>query len=246
MSASGAPRLLVLWSAPRSRSTVFFRMMAQRGDFRMFHEPFSDLAAGQSYAVDGTQLTTAEQVFSAFVDLSEQTPVFFKDTTEYPHVDLFGELPLAEKATHTFIIREPRSVIESHYAMNSDVSLPEIGYEYLYQIFERVRQTTGRTPAVIDADTLVERPAETVRAYCDAVGIGYDEAALSWAPGERSEWARTSRWHQDVAQSSGFKQSEKHYEVTVESSPVLAGYYRHHLPFYEKLQASALTAPTAG
>jgi hypothetical protein len=36
--------LLMLWSAPRSRSTAFFRMMAERGDFMMVHEPFSYLA----------------------------------------------------------------------------------------------------------------------------------------------------------------------------------------------------------
>lgn len=246
MSAPGSPRLLALWSAPRSRSTAFFRMMAQRGDFRMFHEPFSDLAAGQPYTVEGTQLTTTDQLFSALVDLSEQTPVFFKDTTEYRHVHLFDELPLAEKAVHTFIIREPRSAIESHYAMNPEMSLAEVGYEHLYEVFARVQQTTGRTPVVIDADVLVERPAETIRAYCETVGIGYDDTALSWAPGERSEWARTSHWHQDVAQSSGFQRSAKSYEVTIDSSPVLADYYRHHLPFYEKLRAGALTAPAAG
>lgn len=36
--------LLMLWSAPRSRSTAFFRMMAERGDFTVVHEPFSYLA----------------------------------------------------------------------------------------------------------------------------------------------------------------------------------------------------------
>jgi hypothetical protein len=36
--------LLMLWASPRSRSTAFFRMMAERGDFTMVHEPFSYLA----------------------------------------------------------------------------------------------------------------------------------------------------------------------------------------------------------
>ena len=34
----------MLWSAPRSRSTAFFRMMIERGDFTGVHEPFSYLA----------------------------------------------------------------------------------------------------------------------------------------------------------------------------------------------------------
>jgi len=29
--------LLMLWSAPRSRSTAFFAMMAERGDFTVVH-----------------------------------------------------------------------------------------------------------------------------------------------------------------------------------------------------------------
>ena len=32
------------WSAPRSRSTAFFRMMIECGDFAGVHEPFSYLA----------------------------------------------------------------------------------------------------------------------------------------------------------------------------------------------------------
>jgi hypothetical protein len=34
---------LMLWRVPRSRSTAFFRMMAERGDFTVVHEPFSYL-----------------------------------------------------------------------------------------------------------------------------------------------------------------------------------------------------------
>jgi hypothetical protein len=33
--------MLMLWSAPRSRSTAFYRMMTERGDFTGVHEPFS-------------------------------------------------------------------------------------------------------------------------------------------------------------------------------------------------------------
>jgi hypothetical protein len=31
--------MLMLWSAPRSRSTAFYRMMIERGDFTAVHEP---------------------------------------------------------------------------------------------------------------------------------------------------------------------------------------------------------------
>lgn len=243
MSAPVRPAVLALWSPPRAMSTAFFRMMVQRGDFRAYHEPFSELAAGHHVVVGGRHLTTPEEVLRGFTAESAETPVFFKDTTEYPHAHLFDALPLAESVTHTFIIRDPRRAIESHYAVNPEVRLPEIGFEHQYEIFDRVRGETGRDPVVVDADVLVERPGDTVRAYCAAVGIPYDERALSWQSGERSEWSRTSRWHQDVARSSGFRQNGRRHAVTVDDSPVLAGYLRHHLPFYEELRARSLVLP---
>jgi hypothetical protein len=220
-------------------------MMAQRGDFRQYHEPFSDLAAGHPPVLDGEPCVTPEAVLRRLGETAVRTPVFFKDTTEYRHVELFDVLPLAQDVTHTFIIRNPARSIESHYAMNPAVTRPEIGFEHQYEIFRRVREETGRTPVVVDADVLVERPAETVRAYCDAVGIAYDDGALTWASGERSEWSRTSRWHQDVADSSGFRPSSKQYDVTVENDETLAAHHRHHLPFYEELRACALVLPAA-
>jgi hypothetical protein len=35
--------VLALWSAPRARSTAFFRSMLERGDLLALHEPFEGL-----------------------------------------------------------------------------------------------------------------------------------------------------------------------------------------------------------
>ena len=42
-----------LWSAPRARSTAFFRSMAERGDMTLLHEPFSNLRDYGETDVDG-------------------------------------------------------------------------------------------------------------------------------------------------------------------------------------------------
>nr|WP_293108444.1 hypothetical protein [Okeania sp. SIO2F4] len=34
-------KIVVLWAHPRSLSTVFERIMMERGDFKIFHEPFA-------------------------------------------------------------------------------------------------------------------------------------------------------------------------------------------------------------
>jgi hypothetical protein len=51
--------LLMLWGTPRSRSTAFFRMMAERGDFTVVHEPFSYLAEFGYADVAGERVTSA-------------------------------------------------------------------------------------------------------------------------------------------------------------------------------------------
>src|SRR5690242_19337971 len=65
-AASGPLRsqavLLMLWSAPRSRSTAFFRMMIERGDFTAVHEPFSYLAEFGYAEAGGVRVTSAPEL----------------------------------------------------------------------------------------------------------------------------------------------------------------------------------------
>jgi len=51
--------MLMLWSAPRSRSTAFYRMMIERGDFTGVHEPFSHVAVFGNVEISGGPLATA-------------------------------------------------------------------------------------------------------------------------------------------------------------------------------------------
>jgi hypothetical protein len=48
--------MLMLWSAPRSRSTAFYRMMIERGDFTGVHEPFSHVAVFGNVEISGRPL----------------------------------------------------------------------------------------------------------------------------------------------------------------------------------------------
>ena len=59
----------MLWSAPRSRSTAFFRMMAERGDFTVVHEPFSYLAEFGYTDVAGIRVTCPADLLAALRDL---------------------------------------------------------------------------------------------------------------------------------------------------------------------------------
>jgi len=241
-SAASAGQPMALWSAPRSMSTAFFRMMAERDEFRLSHEPFAELAAGRPATLDDREFRDPAGFIAALFDpATGAKPVFFKDTTEYRHGRLFAEHPALHQVRHAFIIRDPRRVIESHYAMNPAVSRDEIGFENLAEIFDIVRAHSGEVPAVIDADALVSDRAGVVSAFCRRMGLAERPETLSWQPGARPEWAATSKWHQDASASDTFQASSKQYPVTTENNEQLAGYLAYHLPFYQRLRAHALT-----
>jgi hypothetical protein len=235
--------LLMLWSAPRSRSTAFFRMMAERGDFTAVHEPFSYLAEFGYAEVGGVRVTSAPDAFAALRSLARTTPVFAKETTgrRYPEV-LAEPAFLATDAVHTFLIRHPRETIASYHAMNPDAPLHKIGFESQYEIFAAVRRLTGRDPVVVDSGDLVRRPTDTVAAYCALVGIDFRPDALHWRPTDRPEWELSRRWHADVAVSTGLGGAGSRPGIDVDGHPRLAGYLRHHLPYYEMLYARRLRA----
>jgi Sulfotransferase domain len=238
--------LLMLWSAPRSRSTAFFRMMAERGDFTMVHEPFSYLAEFGHADVAGTRVTSAPELLAALSTLASQRPVFVKETTgkSYPEV-LSSPAFLAADAMHTFLIRHPRETIGSYHALSPDAPSHKIGFESLHEIFAAVARLTGRSPVVVDAADLMRTPSAIVEAYCARVGISFLPEALRWQPSERPEWEPSRRWHTEVATSDGLGDAvvASRPGVDVDDHPVLGAYLRHHLPYYEALHARRLQLP---
>jgi Sulfotransferase domain len=236
--------LLMLWSAPRSRSTAFFRMMAERGDCAVVHEPFSYLAEFGYADVGGRRVTSAPELITALLEAPGH--VFAKETTgrRYPEVLAAPEF-LTGDAVHTFLIRHPRETIASYHGLYPDAPREKIGFESLYEIYTAVSRLTGREPAVLDAGDLMRDPAGIVAAYCARAGIAFLPEALTWTPWHRGEWQLSQRWHEDVAASAGFGDVANGTvstgsDLDVESHPVLSRYLEYHLPYYEKLYARRL------
>jgi hypothetical protein len=238
----GMPRILALWSAPRSRSTAFARMMAERGDYTVLHEPFSHVKNFGEASVGDRLVRSEEELIPALRELAARGPVFFKDTTDFYYPGLLADRSFLAEPVHTFLIRDPAAAIASHYALHPGLGRDEIGFAWLAEIYDAVACATGRPPIVVDSDELIEHPHEVVRAYCRAVGIPFLDRALSWQPGMREAWRRTSRWHELASQTHGFVRTRAPSEDSVTANPLLAGYLEYHLPFYERLRAASLRA----
>lgn len=232
--------VFALWSAPRARSTVFFRSMVERGDMVALHEPFCNLAGFGETDVEGRTFDSPGSLLAWLHDQTHDITVFLKDTTDYRHREVLADRRFLAQARHAFLIRRPEEIAASFCALKPDMRMDEIGLEALHELHSAVRDAGGHRPVVIDSDDLVARPEAAMRAYCEAVELPFIPHALTWEPGPRSEWRRTARWHAAVSASSGFEQRERRYAHTLESSDELARIAAHHLPFYEKLHAHRL------
>ncbi|WP_156725205.1 sulfotransferase-like domain-containing protein [Streptomyces apocyni] len=242
--ADSGPRVIALWSAPRSRSTAFFRSVMERGDLTGLHEPFCNIVDFGETTVDGAPVRSAPALISAVRGLSARQRVFLKETMDYRYAEVLADEAFLREVRHTFLIRRPAEVAASYYALKPDMSRKDIGLEHMHELYEAVL-ATGQHPVILDSDDVVSRPAETLAAYWAAVGLEHRAEALSWQPGEREEWARSDRWHADVNRSSGFTAVGTTYDVTVENNATLAEFASHHEPYYRSLYTKRLTVTPA-
>ena len=232
--------VFALWSAPRARSTAFFRSMVERGDMIALHEPFCNLADYGETDIEGGRVDSPAWFLAWLHDQTHDISVFLKDTTDRRHRAVLADRRFLAEAQHAFLIRRPEEIAASQYALYPDMRLENIGLEALHELHSAVSHAGGHRPVVIDSDDLVARPEATMAAYCAAVDLPFIPEALTWEPGDRPEWRRSARWHAEVAASSGFERRERSYTFTVENSDELAQFVSHHRPFYKQLHEQRL------
>lgn len=235
MSAEPA-KILALWSVPRARSTAFFRMMLERTDIVSLHEPFAQLADFGDTVIGGRLVRSQAEAIEAIRLLSRERRVFLKDTMDFRYPGVLSDRRFLRETEHAMLIRHPRAVIASHYALNPKLSVDDIGFTRLRELWTAITTAGQRAPLVLDSDSLLAQPEQVVRAYCDRVRLPFCAGTLTWTPGARPEWSRTQRWHAAASESREFAPAAGGtYQHTVDNNAVLAEYYRHHLPSYEYL-----------
>ena len=233
--------IIALWTHPRSISTAFERVMMERGDFNILHEPFSYLyyvhqegaTINQQY-VDPDHPTDFAGIKTHIEQAATDGPVFFKDMCSHCYDELRGDDRFLRRLANTFLIRDPAKAIASYYAMNPQVTVEEIGLRQLSEIYDCVA-ALGENPVVVDADDLEDDPDGTINAYCKALGLKFIPEAMTWESEQKQEWEIWKDWHQDAAKSTGIVKNMETFAVTVENSDHLKAYYEDQRPYYRAL-----------
>jgi Sulfotransferase domain len=235
---------VALWAVPRSVSTALERVFVERGDFKVFHEPFSasyyyspERRSDRFAGMEAKEEYGHQKILERMLEIEEQ-PVYFKDMAY--HVAGFMSREFISRFTNTFIIREPAPVIASLNRFWPDFTLEETGYEQQSRLFGLAVEN-GEDPAVVDAADLTANPEGTIHTYCEKMGIEFMPEALSWEPGEVPGWEMWTQWHEEAQESTGIKSQPLEDDTEVPAG--LESVYEHCLPYYEELHERRLRPP---
>ena len=180
--------------------------------------------------------------------------VFIKDMAYYTKGRLKMFQDFFPGAKHSFLIRDPEKSIPSLYCTSENPEIRSSGWDYfepneagfkeLHELYEFVKENLDPNPVIVNADDLLESPKQIMKAYCDGVGIRYEDHMTSWKAGEvpvawQDGWAQA--WREGAINSSGFikptmsktADASGEPEVTYPTDVIKA--IEESRPFYDKL-----------
>jgi hypothetical protein len=199
------PVRIAMWSGPRNLSTAMMRSFENRADCSVVDEPLyaAYLAAtGLDHPgrddVIASQPTDPSVVVADLIGGPVPTPVQYQKHMTHHLLPAFPRQPLSS-LRHAFLVRDPERVLTSYAKVRQEPTLADLGLPQQLELFE----TFGGP--VVDAADVLRDPRGTLTLLCDALGIGFDEAMLSWPAGPRDTdgvWA--PHWYAGVEASTGF------------------------------------------
>ena len=229
-----------MWSGPRTISTALMRAWENRADCVVVDEPLYGYYLSQSgvphpgrdeviASMPGDWRAVLRRLTAAPLPAGK-TVYYQKHMTHHllPEVDR----GLLRGLSHAFLIRDPRQLLASYARVRSRPVLADLGLQQQAEIF------AAFGGPVIDAADILRQPGPALEALCDALGVPFDPAMLSWPPGPRQTdgvWA--SYWYDGVRRSTGFgPYRERAVELPAALEPLAARCQR----FYDQMRACRL------
>lgn len=221
---------IAMWSGPRNLSTALMRSFGARADTVVSDEPFygaylretGDDQAMKDEVIASMNCDWASVARTMSGQIPGGAPIWYQKHMAH-HME--GPVGIADLSghSHAFLIRDPARVIASYAAKRVTVRADHLGLARQHVYFDREADRLGRGPPVVDAADILRDPAGVLERLCAAVGIAWDPAMLSWAPGRRATdgvWA--AHWYGAVEESTGFgAPDERAPTVPDEALPVL-------------------------
>ncbi len=197
---------IAMWSGPRNLSTAMMYAFANRPDFAVWDEPFYApylAKTGSPHPMRDEILASHEtdphKVAAACIGPIPDGKAHFY-LKSMPHHMVDG-MPLdwAQDCVNIHLIRHPARVIASYGVKREDVTSDDIGFAQQVAMFDKLGGI------VIDSADIRNDPAEMLHLMCDAIGLPFSDAMLSWpAGGHKADGAWAPHWYGAVHKSTGF------------------------------------------
>jgi len=230
--------------------------MRERGDLHCFHEPFIHyyyvhlgVKKLSHFDADTNQSTEFDDIVNNLKQHALSEPVFFKDMSYYVVPKIFESEDLVNLIKHVFMIRDPRKSILSYYKLDTDIICDEIGLEAQWRHLEWIRNATGTTPVVLEAETIQQDPQKTMSILWEKLNLPFVERAFEWQNNETPEdWQQVAGWHETASSSTAIEPTQLENESDIQmrfdkvakDAPQLKQYLEHHWPYYQRLKNLAL------
>ena len=204
---------IAMWSGPRNISTALLRSWGNRPDTWVTDEPL------YGYYLRGTGLPhpVADAVMASqpgdWQEISERLTgpipqgraVWYQKHMAHHLLPEIGREWL-RALEHCFLIRDPEEMLTSLLHVLPEPRLADTGLPQQVELFEWVRERTGRVPPVLDSRDVLENPRAQLSALCERLGLSFTERMLHWPAGTRETdgvWA--PHWYASVERSTGFE-----------------------------------------
>ena len=241
---------IAMWSGPRNLSTAMMRSFGNRADTFVSDEPFYGCflkATGADHPMREEVIAAMDcdwrSVMSALRGPAPDGSAIWYQKHMWHHME--GPVGYADFGgfTHAFLIRAPEQMIASYLRKRERAAFESFGLDRQAEFFEREADRLGQAPPVVDANDVLAQPEGVLKELCAALGIPWDGAMLSWAPGQRETdgpWA--PHWYGAVEKSRGFGPPETGPVDLPEDARRLADRCR---PFYDQLAIHRIKVPAA-
>ena len=228
---------IAMWSGPRTISTALMRAWENRPDTVVVDEPLYGYylaRSGSAHPGRDEVIKSMSSDWREVLDLLRSAPLPDGKTVCYQKHMTHHLLPEVDRGAlrglrHAFLIRDPRQLLASYARVRAEPMLADLGLPQQVEIF---RLLGG---PVVDAGDILRKPRPMLEALCDALGVRFDPAMLSWPAGPRPTdgvWARY--WYEGVWRSTGFG---PYRESTAALPPALEPLAQECQPFYEEMYA---------
>ena len=203
---------IAMWSGPRNLSTAMMRSFGSRADTFVSDEPFYGCflkTTAADHPMRDEVIAAMDCGWSSVMASLSGPPPQDRPVWYQKHMwhHMSGPIGYDDFAgfIHAFLIREPERMIASYLRKREAAEFGNFGMDRQAEFFARESDRLGRAPPVIDANDVLADPEGVLTNLCGALGIPWDAAMLSWAPGRRATdgpWA--PHWYGAVESSTGF------------------------------------------